>query len=245
MRCSGKLLLVALLVAVALPASAQIVVVGSGSAVSLGDGRLDLGCGDLVVHGSLMAGSGAIDQADDVTIAASGSIAAESSTLNVGGDFVNEGGFAAGTSHVVMVDDCGRSVVSLAGGTTFYDLSLLSTTGKRIEFEAGETTTVLGGLTLAGTNGALLQIRSSVASVLSFLVSNGPSSASHVDVDDNDASGGNPIILGPDSTVGSNAPGWTSALPVPLSTWPGLFVLVLGLASLAVGAMRGALGLGR
>ncbi len=50
-----------------------------------------------------------------------------------------------------------------------------------------------------------------------------------MDVQDNDASGGNPVTLGPTSVKGSNTPGWLSAAALV----PALGAL--GLGALAVG----------
>lgn len=53
----------------------------------------------------------------------------------------------------------------------------------------------------------------------------GSRSAVYVDVQDNDASGGNPISLGPDSVKGSNTPGWTLLVAVPALGALGLALL--------------------
>ena len=80
----------------------------------------------------------------------------------------------------------------------------------------------------------LLLLRGPAAPTLggsaAFLDVQGTSSASFVDVQDNDATAGNPITLGPDSIKGANTPGWVLATLVPSLSLPG----VLGLAAFLV-----------
>jgi hypothetical protein len=201
--------------------------VGAGSSLDLGTGSLDLGCADLVVEGTLEAGTGVIDWAQDVSIG--GTLNGESAILYVTGDWNNSSTFDAGRSSVRFVDGCGLSSSSatVSGNSSFFDLDMTTSTGKLIAFAAGSTTTVTNYLTLAGAPGNRLQIRSTVDGSEAYLDVQGSGGGDFVDVDDNDATAGNPILLGPNSVTGSNTPGWDYAPLVPALNLAGLVVLVL------------------
>jgi hypothetical protein len=84
--------------------------------------------------------------------------------------------------------------------------------------------------------GALLQIRSTLGGSAAFLDIQGTSSASFVDVQDNDATAGNLIALGPDSVKGPNTSGWDLPDLVPSISLLG--ALVLGSCLFAHGVRR-------
>ena len=84
-------------------------------------------------------------------------------------------------------------------------------------------------LTLLGTAGNLLTIRSTVDGSEAFLNLQGTSSADFVDVQDSDATGGNAITLGSNSVIGSNTPGWVATALVPALGALGLALLALSL----------------
>ena len=231
----------AALVVLASAASAGQLTVGSGATVDLGTGSLGLGCADLTVAGTLSAGTVGFASARDVTIDPTGVVNGNSATLQLSGDWDNAGSFNAGTSTVQIADGCSLLSGVVAGNTSFAGLSITSTSARLVSFEAGSTTTVTGDLTLAGESGSLLQIRSTLGGSPAFLNALGTSTAAFVDVDDNDASGGNVISLGPESVTGSNTPGWKFAALVPVLGALGL--ALLGLWLLWIG--RGALALRR
>ena len=81
-------------------------------------------------------------------------------------------------------------------------------------------------LALLGAAGNLLTIRSTVDGSEAFLNVGGTGSANFVDVQDNDTTAVNPVILGPNSVIGPNTPGWLSGMVLPA-------LGVLGLALLA------------
>ena len=68
-----------------------------------------------------------------------------------------------------------------------------------------------------------------------FLDLQGSSSGGYVDVDDNDATAGNSILLGSNSILGSNTPGWLVATLVPALGALGVALLA---GSLVWGARR-------
>ena len=230
MRRATLATVVAAVLVVATGARAAEFSVGSGASVDLGTGSLDLGCADLTVGGTLSAGTVGFTQARDVTIDPTGLVNGNSATLEVAGDWDNAGSFNAGTSTVKMVDGCGLASAVIAGDTTFANLEMTTTTGFLYSFDSGSTQTVTSSLTLLGDTGNLLTIRSTLDGSEAFLNVQGSSSGDFVDVQDNDATGGNAITLGPNSVLGTNIPGWLSAVPpVPALGALGLGALALGL----------------
>ena len=177
----------------AAPSAAGQLIVGTGASFDLGTGSLGLGCGDLLVSGTMSAGSAGLAQARDLTIAPGGTLNGNSATLEVAGNWDNAGSFSAGTSTVQLVDGCGLSSAVISGDTTFANLDLTTTSAFLYEFTAGSTQTVSGMLTLAGASGNLLMIGSTTGGSVAFVNVLGSSSADFVDVEDNDASGGKPI----------------------------------------------------
>ena len=229
MRRATLATVVAAVLVVATGASAAEFSVGSGASVDLGTGSLDLGCADLSVGGTLSAGTVGFAQARDVTIDPSGLVNGNSATLEIAGDWDNAGSFNAGTSTVKMVDGCGLASAVIAGDTTFANLELTTSTGFLYSFDSGSTQTVTSSLTLLGDTGNLLTIRSTLDGSAAFLNVQGSGSGDFVDVQDNDATGGNAITLGANSVLGTNTPGWLSAAALV----PALGAL--GLGALAVG----------
>ncbi len=213
----------------AAPAPAAQVAVGSGSSLDLGTGSLDLGCADLTVGGTLSAGTAGFGQARDVTIDPSGLLNGNSAVLEVAGDWDNTGTFNAGTSTVQMVDGCGLSSAVITGDTTFANLEMTTASGKFYGFTSGSTQTVTSSLSLLGAAGNLLTLRSTVGGSAAFLDVQGTGGGDFVDVQDIDATAGNPISLGPNSVKGPNTPGWLAAALVPVFGAPGLALLALSL----------------
>ena len=167
-----------------------------------------------------------------MTIDPTGVLSANSATLEVAGDWDNSGTFTAGTSTVQMVDGCGLASAVIAGDTVFANLDMTTTTGKLYSFTAGSTQAVTSSLMLLGAAANLLTLRSTLGGSAAFLNVHGSSSADFVDVQDNDATLGIPITLGPNSVKGPNTPGWVLATAVV----PALGAL--GLALLAAALLR-------
>ena len=133
------------------PAEAQLTI-GSGAMLNLGTGTLDLGCQSLSVAGTFVAGSGTLDQSLDVTIPVGGILNGETGTLNVGGNWDNGGTFNAGSGTVNFVDDCGQTVATIGGDSTFATLNLNTTLGKTYELESGTTQTVSGSISSSSSS---------------------------------------------------------------------------------------------
>ena len=193
----------ATLVVLVTVASGANVTIGAGSSLDLGSGLLDLGCADLTVAGTLSAGTVGFSSARDVTIEPAGVLNANSATLEVAGDWGNTGTFNAGTSSVNFVDGCGVSLATLSGGTSFSTLALTTATGKTYQLEAGSTQTIGVALSLSGTAGNLLTLRSTSPGSAATLDVQGSGTGDFLDVADLHFTP-NPIVFGPNSTVGSN-----------------------------------------
>jgi hypothetical protein len=211
----------------AAPASAGNLTVGAGSTLDLGTGSLALGCADLDVAGTLIAGSSGFSAGRDITIAPTGTLNGNSAVLSLSGDWDNAGTFNAGTSSVQIVDGCALLSGTVVGNSTFANLSFSSASARLQRFSTGSTQTVTGLFSLLGASGNRLQVRSTLAGSAAFLNVTGSSSVSHVDVDDSDALLGNAISLPTNSVKGLNTPGWLQEIVVPL-------LAPLGLAALAL-----------
>ena len=92
---------------------------------------------------------------------------------------------------------------------------MTTTSGFLYSFVSGSTQTVTGALSLEGAAANRLTIRSTLDGSEAFLNVQGSSSADFVDVQDNDATAGNPVTLGANSLKGSNTPGWLTGVLVP------------------------------
>ena len=79
--------------------SAQSITVASGTLLSLGAGSIDAGCGDLSVAGTFSVGSGSANSLRNVAIN-SGTINGGSGSINLSGDWTNQGTFNAQTGSV-------------------------------------------------------------------------------------------------------------------------------------------------
>lgn len=135
-------------------------VITVGSTMAVPGTTLDLACTDLLVQGTLIVGSAQINQSATLGIASGGQLDAGQGTINVGGNWNNSGNFAAGSSTVVMSDVCGNAEAQLTGNTTFYNLTLISSAGKKFKFPAGTSITVTGTLKLQGGPGNPIQLLS-------------------------------------------------------------------------------------
>ena len=200
--------------------------VGAGSSLSFGNADVDFAEGDLQVAGTLEAGAGVLDRVRHVTVDAGATLDAGAATIRVCGNWTNFGSFAPGTSTVEFFDGCGLSGAEFAGDTTFSSIDMTTATGKEYRFAAGSQQTVVAFLALQGVLGNRLVLRSDQAGSAAFLQVQGAGSGFFVDVDDVDASSGSTIELGAFSSIGANAPGWSSSGPPGV---PSAGVFALGL----------------
>lgn len=177
--------------------------VGTGSSWSLGDASIDWGCSDISVSGTLDVQAAVAVNADSVVINGGGGVTSGSGTLGLTGDFTNNGSFSKGAGMVAIRDGCGNTTSSVTGSQDFSALSVTTTTGKTLLFNAGSTTRVSPGtLTLQGVAGNLLTIRSTTPGVQANLHLSGTQNIVYVDVADNNGTG---FVLAPGPASASNS----------------------------------------
>ena len=166
--------------------------IGAGDSTSLGNGSMDLDCGDLVIAGTMNMDSGTLNNVGSVIING-GTLNGGTGTINLSGDWTNNGGTTnPGSSQVTFDTNCGDNTINVSGDSNFWNLTLQTTTGRQITFEAGSTNTTSGHLILNGVGDEnnpanLLKIRSSSAGSPAYLVVNGTYAIFKVDVQDNHA----------------------------------------------------------
>lgn len=107
--------------------------------------------------------------------------------FSIAGDFTNNDTFTA-QSGTVTFDGTGQSIL---GSTAFYNLTKSVAAADTLTFQAGQTTTINGTVTLNGAAVNLLALRSTTPGTQwLFNVNAGASKAiDYVDVQDSDASG--------------------------------------------------------
>jgi hypothetical protein len=116
-----------------------------------------------------------------------GRLNGDTGLLEFGGDWRNNGVLTAGTGTVAVVDECGEDSITFSGDSDFYNLSMVTTSGKTVIFEAGSEQKIASGLVFSGSSGNRLTLRSSVAGtpVFTSLVLTGTQFIDWVDVADN------------------------------------------------------------
>src|SRR4029077_7822846 len=118
---------------------------------SLNGGALDLGCTDLIVAGTLLVGSGQVLNARHVTIQPGGVLDGGSGTIELGGNWSNNGGLLAGTGTGRFLDLCAMASATISGSSSFANVSCVSSTGKNYVFADGSVQTITGVLEITGT----------------------------------------------------------------------------------------------
>ena len=163
--------------------------------------------------------TGTLNVSGDLTNA--GTLTSTTGTIKLTGNWAKTGTFTSGTGTVTFDGETGITGSTISGTTTFYNLTC-TTANKYLYFTAGTTQTVSNSLTLTGTSGNLIKIRSTAAAVAYLtLPADKTQSLSYLDVQWNDASGGQTLAAGPTST-GSNTTSWTFTIlsvSVSPSTW--------------------------
>jgi hypothetical protein len=204
------------------------------SRISFGAGFTFAGSTMTVANSALLSTTGGI------TIS-SGSLVANKSNIIVGGNWSNPGGtFTAGTSTVTFngsaaqtVNNRGQSFSILidsntsSGGVTFS--SSFTAVGLIINgaglasaatayFNAGSTYTITG-LTLLGSSGKTVWMRSTTPTQPWFLNNTSTNTVAFVDVQDSSAAAGATIVAGPNSVDSGRNVNWTFLiLSITLST---------------------------
>ena len=120
-----------------------------------------------------------------------GVFTASSGTMTVSANFAHTAGTFTHNSGTVAFNNSGVTS-TISGDSTFYNFTS-TTANKPITFTAGTTQTVSGLLTLTGTSGNLIVLRSTVTDSVWNLNVSGTSSVDYVNVRDSNAAGGNAI----------------------------------------------------
>jgi len=146
----------------------------AGASQSLAGGTWDLACTDLTLGGSLDLGGGHLT-ARSITVQGTGTLTlGTGGAVTLAGDWANSGTVTAAGGTVSFVDDVGCATPpaqsAVSGNTTFDGLSIVSSTGKLIQFTAGSTQTVTGALTLQGQPGTPLRIESTTPGTVSAAI---------------------------------------------------------------------------
>lgn len=167
--------------------------IGAGGSSSMGAGTINLDCGDLVVEGTLNMDDGTLNNVRNVIIGNGGVLNGHAGSINLSGDWTNNGGSTnPGSSQVTFNTNCSSDTINISGNSRFWNFSLQTTSGRQVTFAAGSTTTVDGHLIMNGAGDEnnpanLLKIRSSSPGTPAYLLVNGPYDISSVDVRDNHA----------------------------------------------------------
>jgi len=120
--------------------------------------NLSITCDLSIEGGFLNLNDKALIADGHLSIGLNGTLYAASSTVQIKGDWINRGDFISGTSTVALIG----TNQTVFGDNIFYNLVKTSGSDDTIYFEAGTTQTILNNLTLKGTAGDLLLLRSTV-----------------------------------------------------------------------------------
>ncbi len=197
----------------AAPAQADVVIPVGGS-MGLSSGGLDAYCTDLIIAGTLQTNSAPVFNVRDVVIQSGGVIDGGLSTINLSGNWTNNGTFTASTSTVIFGDSCGVNPAAISGNTTFNNLSFVSSSGKTWQFAPGSVQTVLGLLTVQGAPGNPVQLTNGGSGPPAYIDPLGGQAIANVDT--------NNVILGP-----------VVVPPIPMLDDAALLVLMLLLGTSA------------
>lgn len=216
-------------------------IVPSGSLASVGPGRVDLACTDVVVSGTLQVNSGQLRNVRSVTINPGGAIDGGSGLIEVGGNWTNSGTFIAGSGTVNFRDLCSFGNAVVMGSTTFYRASFVTGSGKNYVFAVGSTQTITALLEITGTAPQPIQFRSSIPGQVAFinLLTGGTQQIQHVGVTDVWATGQWLAPFLTNEGGGGNARRWFGTpddVVIPIPTLDRSALLALGALLAALGA---------
>jgi uncharacterized repeat protein (TIGR02543 family) len=141
----------------------------------------------------------------DVTIEAAGTLTLTGATT-VSGNWTNNGGTLTGNFPVTLDGATGQTI---SGNTTFYGLTKSVTSAQTLNFAAASTTTVTNSLTLNGTAGNLLSLRSTAPASQWNLIATGSHTVGYADVQDSNATGSSGAINASNSFDSGNNANWT------------------------------------
>ncbi len=157
------------------------------------------------VNGTYTLGS-ALGLSNNLTISSGATLDVSGGNygITVGGDWLNKGTFVRQGGTVTFN---GSSTQTLSGSTIFQNLAATASAARTLNLAAGTRQTVSGSLTLTGTTGNRLSLRSTSTGNQAYLLLDGDAgtqSISELDVKDSNASGGQSLICVSCGNSGNN-----------------------------------------
>lgn len=140
------------------PALAQSVSIDAGARWQANSGTIDFDCARIANAGQLDIDSAVLSGIGDLVN--TGAVAMIAGSFEVGGDWINHGGFAAGNGSVLFGDHCDAPQATIEGNTSFATLDIASARGKLYRLTDGHTQSISNALRLNGVSGSHLMIRS-------------------------------------------------------------------------------------
>jgi len=193
---------------------------GGGTTIAAWSGYHDLrfSAGTWTLAGTVTVG-------DDLTIDAGDTLDSGNFDIAVSGDWNNQGSYSSGTETVSFTDSAKNSTIT--GSTSFSNLLVPSSAaGKTLYFQAGATQTVTADLTITGTSGNEILLRSTAPGT-QWTIRNNTATQDifYTDVQDSnvdDASSGGDLLAAYSTDSGGNdttpSPAWNFN---PTLTWTG------------------------
>lgn len=135
-------------------------------------------------------------------------VSGSSYAITLAGDWTNTGTFSA-QAGTVTLDGTSQAIV---GTTTFNALTKSVVSAATLTLPASTTTTVTGALTLNGSAGQLLSLRSSSLGTQTNLYAAGSRSLTYLDVQDNNATHATAMSCGLTCTDSGNNTNWLFAV---------------------------------
>jgi len=183
-----------------------------------------------------------ITASSNVSVASGSTFNLGGSSMSVAGNWTDNGTFLAVSPSSVTFTTASGSTSTLTGSTTFYNLKDV-TAGGWLSFATASTQTVTNLLTLTGSSGNTIKLRSSSTNSPWFLEAEnaGANNVSYVDTEDSNANAGGTIVDNPGGVDSMNNVNWVfGAANLSLSVSPSSYdfgALPVSSASVAASAI--------
>lgn len=227
-------------------ALAQTVSIDAGGHWRAGDATIDFDCANVTVHGRLDVDDSVLSGVRHLSNA--GSIGSATGAIEIGGDWINDGQFSAGSGSVHVSDRCDEPQATIHGMNQFATLDIESSRGKRYHLTAGQTQSVSNAFRLIGAPGARIVLRSTQAGAQSriALAPGGTQLIDWIDVADQVAPPGSQWLAAGEPALfnaidaGNNVRwfGAPTVEPAPVPATSSLLILVLSLLVVCIGGLR-------
>ncbi len=172
----------------------------SGGALTASTGTINTGALSITL-GTFTGASGTINAAG-VSITGGTLTLVAATTLNDSGNWSHNGGTFTANGGSVVLTGTGPQIT---GSTTFGNLTKTVTSPDTLTFQAGSTQTISGTLTLHGSSGSPLALRSSIPGTRWIITPNGTRSIDYVDVQDSVDGGATAIAATTSHDTGDNS----------------------------------------